>query len=118
MYRELNNLAEDFIQYRGNKKRAKYPQFLWDRAIEMCKHHSAISVAKALQVNIQSLNRHLKPAEQTNCNAETFIPIQIAHSAPSVQLYIKSSLPMTIDFNRSTEELAKLILAIQGGLLC
>src|ERR1700691_390816 len=120
MDQELNSLAENFIQYRrdnSHKKRVKFPRSLWDRAIEICKRFPAIKVAKALQIDIQTLQHHLKSTKQAGPPA-TFIPIQIAHPHPPIQLHIKYPLPMTIDFNRSTEELAKLILTSQEGLTC
>lgn len=117
MHQELNNLAKDFERYRGQRKRVKYPQALWDKAINLCNHLSVEKIAKALQVNFFTLQRHLTSGKTTNFNSPAFIPIQIAH-LPSIQLHIKSPVPITIDFNGSMEELAKLILGIQGGSPC
>jgi hypothetical protein len=118
MCQELQELAEKFAQYRKNRKQVRYPLYLWQEAIELCKNLPKERVAAALQVNIFSLKRHLKSQGKPILNPPAFIPIQISHPQPSIQLHIKGPLPMTIDFNRSTEEFAKLMVAIQGRASC
>lgn len=117
MCQELTTLAEDFARYRGRRKRAKYPAVLWDKAVQLCELYPLEKVASSLQVCNESLRRHLY-SRIKECNASSqFIPINITPNS-SVQLHVSGPLPMTIDFDRSTEELAKFILAIQGGLPC
>lgn len=117
MCKKLENLAQDFVQYRGNRKRTKYPKSFWDRAAELCKHHSIIKVAETLEISRYTLHRHLN-SRKIEKNSSPFIPIQIAEPSPSLQIQIGGTCPITIDFCRSTEELAKLLLAIQGVLSC
>lgn len=117
MCQELKTLAEVFVRYRGMKKRVKYPTALWDRATEMCKQHPVQKVASSLHVCTDSLRRHLSLRKKTGKSISPFVPIEIAPQ-PSIQLHVSGPLSMTIDFNRSTEEPAKLILAMQGEVPC
>ena len=117
MYQELTNLAEDFARYRGRRKRVKYPQVLWDRAVRLCERHPLERIAEALQVCGESLRRHLQSGNKENGNDSLFVPINITPTS-SVQIHVNGPLSMTVDFDRSTEELAKFILRIQSGLPC
>lgn len=118
MYQELVTLAEDFARYRGQKKRVKYPAALWEKAIKLCEHYPQEKVSGSLQVSNESLRRHLRSRNKNRGSAAArFVPITVT-SHPSIQLHVKGQLSITIDFDRSTEELAKFILAIQGGPTC
>lgn len=117
MCQELTTLAEDFASYRGRRKRTKYPQVLWDRAVRLCEHHPLEKIANALQICCDSLRRHLRSKYKENNNGSLFVPISITPN-PSVQIHVNGPLSMTINFDRSTEELAKFILRIQAGLPC
>lgn len=117
MCQELENLVEEFARYRGKKKRTKYPQNLWDRAIELSKQHSIKKVADALGICRDSLNRHFNSRKMEN-NTPQFVPIRISEPPLPIQVHIGGAIPVTIDFCRSIEELAKLVLVIQRGALC
>lgn len=117
MCQELTTLAEDFARYRGRRKRAKYPAVLWDKAVRLCKRHPLERIADALQVCSESLRRHLQAKNKESNTGAQFVPINIT-SNPSIQIHVSGPLTMTIDFGRSTEELAKFILGIQGSLPC
>lgn len=114
---ELTNLAEEFSRYCENKKRVKYPQGLWDKAANLSEWHPYQKVAHLLGVHSDSLRRHLNSAKKTD-NPPNFIPIQITQSQPSIQIHLKTPVPITIEFSRPTEELAKLLMTIQEGVLC
>jgi hypothetical protein len=125
MCQQLTKLAEDFARYRGKKKRAKYPLTLWEKAIQLCKLHSLEAVANSLQVHSDSLRRYLKKPLQNRPKKLTTQPTQSAQFIPiavtnhsSVQIHFNGALAVTVDFDRSTEELAKLLLTLQGGLSC
>lgn len=113
MCQELENLAKDFAQHRGDKRRAKYPKSLWEKAIELCKQHSTIKVAQAIGVNKDYLQLHLYSRKIKN-NVPQFIPVQISQTPTPVQIHIGGKIPITIDFCRSTEELVKLVAALGG----
>src|ERR1700722_15865182 len=112
---ELANLAEEFSRYRENKKKLKYLQAFWDKAANLCKRHPYQTVAHLLGVHSDSLRRHLHSVEKAN-NSPTFLPIQITQSQPVIQIHLKTPVPITIEFSRPTEELAKLLMIIQKGV--
>ena len=118
MCQELDNLAREFARYRGTRKQVRYPQTLWGRATEMCKQHAPQKVAEVLGVSSHSLSRYLKSEKEASNNSPRFAPIQITQSQPSVQIHVSGPFKLTIDFSRSTEELAKLLCTIQGGVSC
>ena len=117
MCQKLATLAEDFAQYRGKRIKVKYPQTLWERALELCNQHPIKKVAKMLGISNVALQRHLN-SRKIEGDSSPFIPIQISESSQSIQIHIRGKVQVTIDFYRSTEELAKLVLAIQEGSLC
>jgi hypothetical protein len=114
---EIANLAEEFSRFRKNKKRVKYPQGLWSKAANLCERHPYQKVAHLLGIHKNSLRRHLHSVKKID-NPPNFIPIQIAQSQPLIQIHLKSPVPITIEFSRSTEELAKLLMIIQEGVSC
>lgn len=117
MHREqdLANLAEEFSRYRENKKRVKYPQCLWDKAANLCERRPYQKVAHLLGVHSNSLRRHLRSVKKAD-NLPNFVPIQITQSQPPIQIHLKTPVPITIEFSRPTEELAKLLMTIQEGV--
>ena len=117
MYQELTALAEDFAQYRGKRKRTKYPTSLWDKAVQLCKHHTVKKIADSLQVSMNSLHRHIRSRKNNANTPSPFVPIEITPQS-SIQLHVGGPLPMTIEFDRPMEEVAKFVIAIQGGLQC
>jgi hypothetical protein len=120
MCHKLATLAEDFAQCRSKMTTGRYSQTLWDRAVELCKQHPIRKVAKVLGVNKNSLYRRLEP-QKLESSSSPFIPIRISElheSSQSVKIHIGGKVPITIEFSRSTEELAKLVLSIEGGLQC
>lgn len=117
MCQELTTLSEDFARYKGRRKRAKYPAVLWNKAVRLCERYPLERVANAIQVCSESLRRHLRSRNKESDTSSRFVPINIIPN-PSVQIHVSGPLSMTIDFDRSTEELAKFILGIQGGLPC
>ena len=114
---ELANLAEEFTRYRENKKRVKYPQGLWDKAVNLCDRHPCQKVAHLLGVHSDSLRRHFRSVKKAD-NLPNFVPIQITQSQPSIQIHLKTPIPITIEFSRPTEELAKMLITIQEGVSC
>lgn len=116
MCQELDNLAQDFSRYRGKRKRVRYPKHFWEKAVKMCGRHSIKKVAHVIGVSKNSLHRHLSPRNE-NHEVQPFIPIDIGLQS-SVRIQVSGPLSMTVDFDRPTEELAKLMLAIQGGVSC
>jgi hypothetical protein len=112
---ELANLAEEFSRFRKNKKRAKYPQGLWDKAANVCERYPYQKVAHLLGVHSNSLRRHLHSVAD---NLPDFVPIQITQLQSPLQIHLKTPIPITIEFSRSTEELAKLLMTIQKGVSC
>lgn len=114
---ELANLAEEFSRYRGNRQRVKYPQTLWDKAANLCKLHPQEKVAHLLGVHNESLKRHIRSEKKTD-HLPTFVPIQITQSQSPIQIHLEIPIPITIEFCRSTEELAKLLISLQKEALC
>ena len=114
---ELANLAEEFSRYRENKKWVKYPQALWEKAANLCKEHPYQKIAHLLGVHSDSLRRHLHSIKKAD-NLPTFVPIQITQSQPPIQIHLKTPVPITIKFSRSTEELAKLLMSTQEEVSC
>lgn len=113
MCQQLENLAKDFAQYRGDKRRAKYPKTLWEKAVELCKQHPTMKVAQAIGVNKDYLQLQLY-SRKIKDNVPQFIPVQISQPPIPVQIHIGGKIPITIDFCRSTEELVKLVVALGG----
>ena len=116
MNQKLENLAKDFANHRGEKKNVKYPQALWNRAIEICKQQPLNRVSKALKISNRSIQRYIHLEKKTGSNLPEFSPIQIIQTESSVPIHIKGAVSITIEFNRSTEELAKLLCTLQGSL--
>lgn len=110
---DLISVSQDFQRYRGDRKRSKYPQILWDKAIELCAEYPVREISESLKVNRETLSRRLKKSMKSS--NEQFIPIKISQQS-SAQLHIQSSNPISIDFHGSGKELAELIIALQKGV--
>lgn len=125
MCEELDNLAKEFAFHKGKSKWARYPEDLWERAIDFCNRYPVKVVAEALRVSVRTLCRRYSPhRNKTNkppiiklAKPPEFIPIQI-EAQPSIQVHIDGPIRLSIEFNRSTEELAKFIFAVQGEVHC
>lgn len=117
MCQELITLAEEFARYRRGKKQVKYPKAMWEKATPLCERHPMEKVASSLGVSLSSIRRQLRSKGKRGNTSAHFAPITIAPN-PSVQLHVRGPLPVTIEFDRSTEELAQLILALCGGVSC
>ena len=117
MCQELIKLAEDFTRYRKGRPRVKYPKVLWVRAAQLCTSHPLEKVASSLGVSCSSIRRQLQAKKVENNLSPSFAPIAIAPQH-SVQLHLGGPLPITIEFDRSTEELVQFILALQRGIPC
>jgi hypothetical protein len=117
MQRELDLLAEEFISYKGNKRYTHYPLALWDRAVQLSQNHSLTEIAGALKISKRALENHIHNKRQNKKISSSFIPVAISQQG-AIQLHIEGVVPLKIDFDKSVEDLAKFVLALQGGSIC
>jgi len=117
MCRELNLIAQEFISYKGNKRYVKYPQILWDKAVQLCQSYSITKVADSLKISKRALEKHICIRKFAKDTSPSFIPIEI-NRQPVIQLHVHGAISLSIDFDSSIEDLAKLVLALQGGASC
>lgn len=110
MSKDIESIAAEFHRYKGNQKKVKYPEALWDKAINLCNDNNKEIVAKALGVSLDGLRRNIK--KRKNNSSYTFKPINIEREIPA-QIHINSSFPITIDFHGSSLELANFIRDLQ-----
>lgn len=108
---DLDELAEVFGKYRGNRKYVRYPKDFWDRAAQACNHETIAKVASSLNVNVETLRGHCNDRKKEK---NAFVPLNVIPST-GIQIRILGPAPITIDFQEPTEELAKLILFLQRG---
>ena len=110
---ELACVATKFKAYRSGVNRPKYPEELWDEAVELCDKHSKKEVAKELSVCLDSIARHVKKRRKKP-NA-SFLPINVIAGKKTARIEINGSSPMIIEFDCTHHELAELILCMQNG---
>lgn len=110
----LNIVAEKFIQYRGNRTKVKYPDYLWKEAFELCRSNTIEKVADALGINSVYLDRKF----QSFGNPIRFAQVKIdslSKSENTVLEFIASNgSPMKLSFTGGLVQLTELIQALTG----
>ena len=60
MANRLELVADKFQAYKGDKSRARYPEFLWNEVVPLTQVYSIKRIASALNINPNYLGRKLK----------------------------------------------------------
>jgi hypothetical protein len=109
---ELEIFANQFKEWRGNRQHIQYPKSFWDKARELSKHFSIVSIAKACGINPNYL-RYKLPAKPKPLS---FTQVQVASSQSQVAIeFINSnSCTMTVRFQADHMQLTQMLLSLSG----
>ena len=105
MTEDLKSISAEFQHCRGSRKKSKYPESLWSKALGLCLHYEKKTVAKSLGVSLDRLQHRLRAQSQNLCK---FKEVKILHQE-KMQIHIHSNIPLTIDFQGSSKELVDFI---------
>lgn len=97
---ELENLVAEFKKWRGNRSRCRYPANLWVKACKLAEHYPLLTIAKALEINAQSLKR------QCQAKPISFAAVQVTAIPHPVKIEFPA---MTIHFQANHDELTHVI---------
>jgi len=108
----LREVARKFAQYRGQRKKVRYPSSLWEEARKLCDAYSISELTRHLKVGRATLLNHTKQPKNPS-----FVPVTV--SMPSVtKIHLTGTCPITVEFSGSVKELAELVTSIQGDSPC
>lgn len=106
----LESLANQFKSWRRNRTHVKYPQSFWNEICKLAESVPTPTIAEALGINPNYLKSKIgKPVQQPMA----FTPVKISYqTSSSIEFQAKNNKTVTIKFQASTEELARLIQSL------
>lgn len=86
---KIRRELEDFRK--GNKKRSRIPESIWQAAVELCLDSNPQKIAKALRLDYRSLKKRLNPPEKNTLPNSESPPSPVAQ--PRAPAFIQLDIP-------------------------
>jgi L-lactate utilization protein LutC len=92
---DLNQVKVKFETWRNTRKKLKetIPDYLWEKAVELCKHYSFGEISSALNLNFQKLREKSQPgyksSKRSYVKKDQFVEVDIENISDKKNCFIE-----------------------------